>query len=51
MRRLLFATVALLALAMPATADVILDPHLSGTGDNVILTASTVTLRSAGSTG
>src|SRR6516165_1699744 len=36
MRRMLFATVALLALAMPAKADVILDPHLSGTGDNVV---------------
>ena len=36
MKRVLLATAAMLALAMPATADVMLDPHLSGTGDNVI---------------
>jgi hypothetical protein len=37
MRKYLLATAALLALsAMPAKADVIIDNHLSGTGDNVI---------------
>lgn len=38
MRKILLATTALLALVAgtPASADVILDRHLSGTGDNVI---------------
>lgn len=36
MRRLLLMGAALLALALPAKADVIVDNHLSGTGDNVI---------------
>jgi hypothetical protein len=36
-RKLLLATTALFALsALPAKADVVLDNHLSGTGDNVI---------------
>jgi opacity protein-like surface antigen len=33
---LLMATVAVLAFASPAAADVIIDNHLSGTGDNVV---------------
>jgi hypothetical protein len=37
MRRYLLATAIALALAAPAKADVIVDNHLSGTGDNVIL--------------
>jgi hypothetical protein len=42
MRKLLLATTALLAFAaMPARADVIIDNHLSGTGDNVIFNALT----------
>jgi len=36
MRRYLLATAAVLALSAPAAADVIIDNHLSGTGDNVI---------------
>lgn len=36
MRKLLLSTVAALALAGSAQANVILDPHLSGTGDNVV---------------
>jgi hypothetical protein len=36
MKKFLYATVATLALAGAAKADVILNPHLSGTGDNVI---------------
>jgi hypothetical protein len=37
MRKYLLATAMTLALAAPAAADVIIDNHLSGTGDNVIL--------------
>jgi len=36
MRRYLLATAIALALAAPVKADVIIDNHLSGTGDNVI---------------
>jgi hypothetical protein len=37
MKRVILATAAVLVLATaPAMADVILDPHLSGTGDNVV---------------
>jgi hypothetical protein len=36
MRKYLLATVTALALSAPAKADVIIDNHLSGTGDNVI---------------
>jgi hypothetical protein len=36
MRKILLAMVSAVALNGPALADVILDPHLSGTGDNVI---------------
>jgi hypothetical protein len=36
MKRLWLAATALLALTAIASADVILDPHLSGTGDNVV---------------
>ena len=36
MKKLLLAATAVAALTIPAMADVILDPHLSGTGDNVI---------------
>jgi hypothetical protein len=37
MKRFMLASTMLLGLAvMPAKADVILDPHLSGTGDNVV---------------
>jgi hypothetical protein len=36
MKRLLLATIALLALAAPASADIILENKLSGTGDNVV---------------
>jgi len=36
MRKLLLLTTALIALTASAQADVILDTHLSGTGDNVI---------------
>jgi hypothetical protein len=36
MRRLLTTTALLAALSVPAMANVLLDPHLSGTGDNVI---------------
>lgn len=45
MRKLLLATTALLALAaFPAKADVLIDNHLSGTGDNVIFNAITTNL-------
>jgi hypothetical protein len=36
MKKLLLLTTALAAMATPAWADIMLDPHLSGTGDNVI---------------
>jgi len=36
MKKLLLATAALFAITLPAQADVIVDNHLSGTGDNVI---------------
>jgi hypothetical protein len=36
MRRLIFATAAVVALIAPAKADVLLETKLSGTGDNVI---------------
>jgi hypothetical protein len=36
MKKLLLAAVAVAALTIPAKADVMLDPHLSGTGDNVV---------------
>jgi hypothetical protein len=36
MKRLLLAAAAVAALTITAHADVILDPHLSGTGDNVV---------------
>ena len=42
MKKLLLATAALLALsALPAKADVIVDNHLSGTGDNVVFNSIT----------
>jgi PEP-CTERM motif len=44
MRKLLLATTALLALsAFPARADILIDDHLSGTGDNVVFNALTPT--------
>jgi hypothetical protein len=44
MKRLLLATTALLAFGSVASADVIIDNHLSGTGDNVIFNALTTNL-------
>jgi hypothetical protein len=44
MRRLLTALAMTCALTAPAKADVILDPHLSGTGDNVIFNQLTPNL-------
>jgi hypothetical protein len=46
MRKLLLVTTALIVLGagIPANADVIIDPHLSGTGDNVIFNALTTNL-------
>jgi opacity protein-like surface antigen len=44
MKRLLATTALLAALASPAFADVIIDNHLSGTGDNVVFNALTPNL-------
>ena len=41
MKKLLYASAAMLALSLPAKADVILDNHLSGTGDNVVFDSLT----------
>jgi hypothetical protein len=41
MKKLLLVSASLLALAGSAWADVILDPHLSGTGDNVVFDSIT----------
>jgi hypothetical protein len=43
MRKLLLTTTALMALAIPAKADVIVDNKLSGTGDNVIFDSKSAT--------
>jgi hypothetical protein len=44
MKKFLLATAMALALAVPAKADVTLDPHLSGTGDNVVFNQLTPNL-------